>query len=140
MSGNPVCDIIKQKMSGEKMIIGFIIWSIVTILFICIGISSRKSKEAVGFFSGCKPPVIKDIKRYNNAVSRLWFVSAGIFEIIGIPLLLLEQNSLWFIPCILLVVIGVILMAVVYLGIETKYKEKEEDSNGRRNESKNSEQ
>lgn len=104
------------------MIIGFIIWSLVAVLFVGIGISCRKSNEPVGFFTGCKPPTVEDVNRYNNAVSMLWFVSAGIYEVIGVPLLFLEQNSLWFIPIIFAVVIGLIVMMVVYLRIEAKYK------------------
>ena len=104
------------------MIIGFIIWSIVTVIFVGIGISCRKSSEAVGFFSGCKPPVIENVEQYNKAVSKLWFVSAGIYEVLGLPLLFLEQNSLLFIPIIFAVVIGLIVMMVAYLRIEAKYK------------------
>ena len=104
------------------MIIGFIIWSIVTVIFLGIGISCRKSREAVGFFTGCKPPVIENVVQYNMAVSKLWFVSAGIYEVLGLPLLFLEQNSLLFIPIIFAVVIGLIVMMVAYLRIEAKYK------------------
>ena len=104
------------------MIIAFIIWSIVTVVFLGIGISCRKSNEAVGFFTGSKPPVVEDVKRYNKAVSKLWFVSAGIYEVMGVPLLFLEQNSLLFIPIIFAVVIGLIVMMVAYLKIEAKYK------------------
>lgn len=104
------------------MIIGFIIWSIVTVIFVGIGISCRKSSEAVGFFSGCKPPIIENVEQYNRAVSNLWFVTAGVYEIMGVPLLFLEQNSLMFIPIIFGVVLGLIIMMVVYLRIEAKYK------------------
>lgn len=105
------------------MIIGFVIWSLVAVIFVSVGISCRKSDEAVGFFTGCKPPAIKDVAQYNKAVSILWFVSAGIYEVIGLPLLFLEQNSLLFVPMIFAVVFGVIIMAVVYLKIEGKYRE-----------------
>ena len=104
------------------MIIGFVIWSLVVLLFVAIGISCRKSNEPVGFFTGCQPPIVEDIQRYNKAVSKLWFVSAGVYEIIGVPLLFLEQNSLLFVPIIFAVVIGLIIMMVVYLKIEAKYK------------------
>lgn len=50
-----------------------------------IGISSRKANEAEGFFIFEKQPKVKDVKRYNNAVSILWFVSAAVLELIGIP-------------------------------------------------------
>ena len=104
------------------MIIGFIIWSIVTVIFVGIGISCRKSRETVGFFTGCKPAIIENVEQYNKAVSKLWFVSAGVYEIMGVPLLFLEQNSLLFIPIIFAVVIGLIVMMVAYLKIEAKYK------------------
>lgn len=104
------------------MIIGFIIWSIVTVIFVGIGINCRKSRETVGFFTGCKPPIIENVAQYNRAVSNLWFVAAGVYEIMGVPLLFLEQNSLLFIPIIFGVVLGLIVMMVVYLRIEAKYK------------------
>ena len=66
------------------MIIAFIIWSLIAILFVIFGVSARKSKEAVGFFSGVKPPEVKDVKAYNYAVSRLWFIFASFYEILGI--------------------------------------------------------
>lgn len=104
------------------MIIGFAVWSIVAIVFMLIGISCRKSDEAVGFFTFVKPPIIEDVKAYNNAVAVLWFVSAVVLEIIGIPILFLEQNSPLFVPIILAVIIWLILLMIVYLKIEAKYK------------------
>ena len=104
------------------MIIGFIIWSLIAVLFICIGISCRISNEAAGFFTGSKPPEVKDIKKYNHAVANLWFVSAVVYEILGIPLLFLEQNSAGFIPVIFATVWGMLIMAAAYLRIEAKYK------------------
>ena len=59
------------------MILGFIVWSIVTIIFLGIGISCRKSHEAVGFFTFDKPPIVEDVEHYNKAVSTLWFIVAG---------------------------------------------------------------
>lgn len=104
------------------MIIGFAVWSIVAIVFMLIGISCRKSDEAVGFFTFVKPPIIEDVKAYNNAVAVLWFVSAVVLEIIGIPILFLKQNSPLFVPIILAVIIWLILLMIVYLKIEAKYK------------------
>lgn len=104
------------------MIMGFVIWSIVAIIFLGIGISCRKSHEAVGFFTFVKPPIVEDVEHYNNAVSILWFVSAGVLEIIGIPFIFLKQNSPLFILIILGVIIGLIVMMITYLKIEAKYK------------------
>jgi len=104
------------------MIIAFIIWSIVAALFLGIGISGRKSKEAVGFFTFVKPPVVSDVDKYNHSVSMLWIIVAVIFEIIGMPLLFSEQNSPVFILVIFGIVALVIGMIIVYLRIEAKYK------------------
>ena len=95
------------------MNVGFVIWSMVAVLFVGISFSCRKSHEAVAFFTGCNPPIVENVKQYNKAVSRLWFVSAGIYEVMGIPLLFLEQNSFFFIPIIFAVVIGLIIMMLV---------------------------
>ncbi len=103
------------------MIIAFIIWSIVAVLFLGIGISGRKSKEAVGFFTFVKPPVITDVSKYNHSVSTLWIIAAVILEIIGMPLLFSEQNSPVFIPVILGVMALMIGMMIVYLKIQAKY-------------------
>lgn len=102
--------------------VAFIIWSMVAVIFLGIGISSRKSDEAAGFFTFAKPPKVKDIRKYNNAVSVLWFAAAVVLEIIGVPLLVLEQNSLVFILVVFEVMILVIVMMVTYTMIEKKYK------------------
>ena len=104
------------------MIIGFIIWSAVALIFVYEGISCRKEEKAVGFFTFGKPPVIKDIPSYNKAVSTLWFIATVIFELIGIPFMFLEQNSLLFIPMIFGVIVWVIGVIVAYLKTEAKYK------------------
>lgn len=104
------------------MIIGFTIWSIVAIIFLGISISSRKSNEAVGFFTFTKPPKVSDVKQYNNAVSLLWFVTAIVMELIGIPILFLQQNSPVFFLIVFAVIILIIAMIIAYLKIETKYK------------------
>lgn len=58
-----------------------------------MGISCRKSSEAVGFFTFVIPSVVDDVRHYNNVVSVLWFVAAVELEIMGIPFLFLVQNS-----------------------------------------------
>lgn len=104
------------------MIIAFIIWSIVAAIFLGIGISCRKSSEAVGFFTFVKPPVVENVRKYNNAVSVLWFITVVALEIMGVPFLFLEQNSPVFILLSFGVMILVIIMIVTYIKIEGKYK------------------
>ena len=101
------------------MIIGFVIWSVVALSFLGIGIYSRKSKNAAGFFTFVNSP---DVKKYNKAVSNLWFVSAVLLEVIGLPFLFFPQNSPIFIFIIFPVFILIIIMMLVYMRIEAKYK------------------
>lgn len=104
------------------MLIAFIIWSIAAGLFLGIGIVGRKSKKAVGFFTFVEPPKVTTVNKYNHSVSVLWIIVAVIFEIIGVPLLFLEQNS----PISILMIVGVVAliigMMIAYLRIEAKYK------------------
>lgn len=104
------------------MVMGFVIWSIVAFTFVCIGISSWKSKVPTGFYTFAKRPEVKDIKKYNRAVSVLWFAAAAVLEIVGVPVLFLEQNSPLFVPLIIAVVIVVLAMMAVYARIEAKYR------------------
>ena len=106
------------------MIIGFIIWTFVAILFLVIGLITMKSKAPVGFYTFVNPPQVKNVKDYNKAVSKLWIISAIVFEIIGIPLLFIEQNS----PVAIVMVFGVLIwvfgLMLAYSSIENKYKNK----------------
>ncbi len=103
--------------------LGFICWTIVLVIFIVIGINSWKSKDAVGFFTGVKPPNIpeKNIKPYNHAVAIIWFVFGGIYELLGTPLLFYEQNSPYFIITILGAMFWVIGLIVTYLIVQNRY-------------------
>lgn len=100
----------------------FMIWSIVAVLFWGIGISSRKSTEATGFFTFVKPPAVEDAGQYNRSVGTLWIVVAVVFEIAGVPFLFLEQNSPYFLVMIFAVMFLVIGMMAAYLRIERKYR------------------
>lgn len=104
------------------MIIGFVVWSVIAVLFFGIGISGLKSKEAVGFFTFVKAPIVNDVEKYNRAVSILWFVGAVLLEIIGVPLIFFEQNSPIFIFVTFGVIVLVIGMIIGYIKVENKYR------------------
>ncbi|MGN0435565.1 MAG: hypothetical protein ACI4D8_02925, partial [Wujia sp.] len=105
------------------MIIAFVIWSLVAIIFLMIGISSYRSKVEVGFFNGVKPKKMKDVAAYNHAVAKIWFFFAAAFEIIGIPLLFIEQNSPVALIMVLLTIWLIIGIIIAYLKVEQKYKD-----------------
>lgn len=104
------------------MIMGFVIWSIVFAIMLGIGIWSYRSEKPVGFFTGAKPPEVKDAKKYNHAVGILWFAYAVLLELFGIPFLFLEQNSAGFIPVYLGTIVISIGLMVGYVVIEKKHR------------------
>lgn len=100
---------------------GFIIWTIISIVFVYIGITTRRNSIPVNLFTFSDVPKVNDVKGYNRAVSNLWFVFTVLFEMIGISLLFIKQNS----PFVVLIVLGVVFlvigMMIVYTKIEGKY-------------------
>ena len=102
--------------------LGFAIWSLVGLIIVLIGRGAWKSKTPVGFFTGTKPPEVTDVKGYNHAVAILWFIYAGVYEILGLPFLLLQQNSLGFVPIIFGVLIATLGLILGYVRIERKYR------------------
>lgn len=105
-----------------NMIIAFIIWSIVSIIFVIVGIMNCHSEKEVGFFTGVRPKKRKDVKAYNRAVARIWFFFAFGLEVSGVPLLFAGQNSPLVIPVILLPCILIIVIMIAYLKVDEKYK------------------
>lgn len=106
------------------MIIGFIGWSIVGCLFICLGIYSFFAKKAMGFWANAEMFEVTDIKKYNGAVAKLFCVFGIVFIILGVPLLS-KQNSAWILFSVLGLMIESITAMIVYTTvIEKKYKKK----------------
>ena len=62
------------------------------------------------------------MKKYNHAVSVLWIAGTVLFEILGIPLLFIRQNSPWAIFLVLGTMFWVIGISVAYMRIEARYK------------------
>ena len=104
------------------MIIGFIIWSAVSLVLLGIGFWSWNSGKAAGFYSGVKPPEVKDVRKYNHSVAVLWFVYALLFWLLGIPLLFLKQNSALFLLSILGTVAISLALVIAYQKILQKYR------------------
>lgn len=104
------------------MLIAFVIWSVVSAIFVIIGIVNWNSEKEVGFFTGEAPKKRKDVKAYNRAVAKIWFFFAFGLEISGIPILFAEQNSPLVIPVIVLPIILIVAIIIVYLKVDEKYK------------------
>lgn len=112
---------ITETSANMGGIIGFIIWSAVVLIFVFIGIYAWNSDKAVGFFTGQKPPEVTDIKGYNHAVAKIWFVFAAVMELLGLPLLA-GQNSPYIMLSVFGVMFSVIGIIVAYVRVEAKYK------------------
>lgn len=108
-------------MSGA--VIGFIIWTIVGIIIICIGVGAFISKKAVGFWANIKPIVVKDIKGYNYATGKLLVAYGLIFIGLGFPLLSGQNSPLIMLSALGVMVETIVIMAVYCLYVEKKYKE-----------------
>lgn len=106
------------------MIPGFILWSVVFLILLGIGLWAWKSDKAVGFYTGTKPPEVTDVRKYNRSVGILWFVYAGLFELLGLPFLFLKQNAAGFLWVVLGVVAISIGLMIVYSRILRMYEQK----------------
>ena len=104
------------------MIAGFIIWSVIAAVFVGFGVYCLMAKKPVGFWAGVKAPEVSDTRKYNRAVSRLWFVFAALFELLGLPFLFAGQNS----PVYIISVLGTPFLCIgvmaAYHFIAEKYK------------------
>ncbi len=104
--------------------LGFILWTLVSLMFVVLGIVAFFAKKPMGFFANADMFEVTDVKGYNRAVGILWCVYGIIMILLGLPLLA-GQNS----PFILLTVVGIMVetigMVIVYvLVIEKKYRKK----------------
>ena len=112
---------------GEGLI-AFIVWTIMGVLFIVMGIYDMNSKKEkpFGFWANAEVGPIEDLKGYNRALGILWCVYGILFVLIGLPLLILdEKNSgLIIIPVVGAMLISIGAMIVYSVGIESKYRKK----------------
>lgn len=107
-------------MDGK--IIGFVVWSVIGGIFICLGIYTYFSKKPMMFWANAKLFEVSDIKKYNHAVAKLFSIFGAVLIALGMPLLL-GQNSAWILlSAIGLMIESIITMAVYSLVIEKKYK------------------
>ncbi len=107
------------------MIVGFVIWTLVFFVLLGIGIRTWKADKATGFYTGARPPEVTDVQKYNRFVAILWFVYAGLFELLGLPFLFLKHNVLGFIGCIAGVPVISIALMLVYNRILRKFEQKQ---------------
>ncbi len=105
--------------------LAFIIWSIMGVCFIAMGIYDycAKSPKPFGFWANAKQFPVKDVKRYNKALGKLFIAFGVIFILLGLPLLKAGQNSPWvIIPIVGCMFLSIGTMIVYVVVIEPKYR------------------
>lgn len=100
--------------------LGFIVWLLCAGLFLILGVSCMRSRKQVGFFANVKPPKVRDITAYNHAVGKLLIGFAVVFALLGIPLL--WPDSALVMISVVGVLLEVIVVVILYLRVEQKYK------------------
>lgn len=96
-------------------------WMIVSVVFYCLGGYAWRAEKPVKFWNIAQQIQVRDVKRYNRAVAKLWIVSAVVWDVAGLPLLA-GQNSAWIVFSILGAVAWSIALMVIYTRIEKKYR------------------
>lgn len=107
-------------------IIAFIIWVLVSLIFVVIGVYDIRSDKVAGFWANAKRPEVapEHVKAYNRAVGILWIGFAIIYILLGLPLLAGDNSPLIVITLLGSLLSVVVLMAVYVLVIEKKYCKK----------------
>lgn len=96
-------------------------WLVISGIFVILGIAAWNSKKAVRFWTLSQQIQVSDVKKYNRAVAKMWFVFAVIFSVIGLPVLA-GQNSAWIVFTILGGMFWAVALMAVYTRIEKKYR------------------
>ncbi len=104
--------------------IAFFIWILIGLAFIGIGIYIANSNKAFNSWANIKTTIdVSNLKLYNKAVAKLWWIFGAIFILLGIPLLAGQNSSL-----IIFSILGVMLESIFFMislrKVETKYEKK----------------
>ncbi len=102
----------------------FVIWFIVSLLFVCLGIYIMKSKKAkpFGFWANAEAPEVTDVQGYNMALGKLWIIFGVGFAIDGLPLLAGQNSALIMISVVGAMFLCIGIMVYYTLAIESKFK------------------
>ena len=99
----------------------FIILCIWGIIYIGLAIYIWFSKKAIGFWGTKKMFEVKDIRKYNHAMSKLYIVHGIIWVLFGIPLLTGRSEWIW-VSIAGVVIENIAFIAVYSLVIKKEYK------------------
>lgn len=106
-------------------IYAFSAFALIGVFFLVMGIRCRHSDKPSGFWANAEQFEVTDVRAYNKAMSKLWFVAAVLYTALGLPLLtpanILLVILVSMIGC-MIVTIGIMIFFTTV--IEPKYRKK----------------
>ena len=91
-------------------IYAFSSFALIGLFFLILGIRCRHSDKPSGFWANAEQFEVTDVRAYNKAMSKLWFVAAVLYTALGLPLLT-PANIL------LVILVSIIGCMIVTIGI-----------------------
>ena len=106
-------------------IYAFSAFALIGVFFLVMGIRCRHFDKPSGFWANAEQFEVTDVRAYNKAMSKLWFVAAVLYTAIGLPLLTPANILLVILVSIIgcmIVTIGIMIFFTTV--IEPKYRKK----------------
>ena len=106
-------------------IYAFSSFALIGLFFLILGIRCRHSDKPSGFWANAEQFEVTDVRAYNKAMSKLWFVAAILYTALGLPLLTPSNILLVILVSIIgcmIVTIGIMIFFTTV--IEPKYRKK----------------
>lgn len=106
-------------------IYGFSAFALVGLFFLIMGIRCRHLEKPSGFWANAEQFEVTDVRAYNKTMSKLWFVAAVLYTVLGLPLLTPSNILL----VILISIVGTMIISIglmIYFTtvIEPRYRKK----------------
>ena len=105
-------------------LIAFLIWVAVGLFFIGLGIHCLFAKKPAGFWANTEVFEVKDLKKYNRAMAKLWSAYGVVFIALGIPLLSDRNKALIMVPVLGILFEAIAAMVLYTQVIERKYRKR----------------
>ena len=106
-------------------IYAFSAFALIGVFFLIMGLRCRHSDKPSGFWANAEQFEVTDVRAYNKAMSKLWFVAAVLYTALGLPLLTPANILLVILVSIIgcmIVTIGIMIFFTTV--IEPKYRKK----------------
>ncbi|QNM05652.1 hypothetical protein [Qiania dongpingensis] len=103
-----------------------VIWSLVSAVFLGLGVGCFFAKRQMGFWANAKAPEVTDIRRYNRSVGIIWILFSVLLFVLGL-FSRGGQNSPGAIVTILGTMLLCIVMMIAYSVVLDKYRRKNDE-------------